>query len=474
MIRRAGALDALRGLAIILMVLSSMEVFGILPAWMYHAQVPPPDHVFNPDLPGITWVDLVFPFFLFAMGASFPFSIKRRVEKGATRGRLFLDILLRGVRLAVFAIFVQHFYPYMISSPQDARAWGLAIGAWAVLFLMFMRLPGQLPDWVGWAVKGVGYALALLMSCLVHFDGGPNLLENPVAFLSTSNIILLVLANAAFFCGIVYLLTMDAIPARLLFLLALAVLAVCGLVFDQSWLRKALDWSPVPWLYRFDFLKYCFIVLPGSIAGECLLGWMEDKVNLNTGSRRRPVLMLVLPLALLIVNLVCLFGRYLLTGAVTSLVLCIVGVILMRGASGNDEQLWQRLFIIGSVLLLLGLALEPLQGGIKKDHATFSYFFVTSGLATQMLLFFHVLCDHYACVRSTAFLRLTGQNPMIAYVSGQLLVMPLMALTGIWTPFLSWCGTSPWLGFFVQGVGLTALVVLVTMLFSRLHLYWRT
>ncbi|MCS2621073.1 DUF5009 domain-containing protein [Bacteroides thetaiotaomicron] len=28
----------------------------------------PPDHIFNPSLPGITWVDLVFPFFLFTDG----------------------------------------------------------------------------------------------------------------------------------------------------------------------------------------------------------------------------------------------------------------------------------------------------------------------------------------------------------------------------------------------------------------------
>ncbi|MBP1593213.1 MAG: hypothetical protein H6Q12_231, partial [Bacteroidetes bacterium] len=63
--KRAYALDALRGYAIISMVLSGAIVFGILPGWMYHAQEQPPTHVFNPDLPGITWVDLVFPFFLF-------------------------------------------------------------------------------------------------------------------------------------------------------------------------------------------------------------------------------------------------------------------------------------------------------------------------------------------------------------------------------------------------------------------------
>lgn len=79
---RSYALDAFRGYAILTMVLSGCVVFGILPAWMYHAQTPPPSNLFNPDIPGITWVDLVFPFFLFAMGAAFPFSINKRLERG--------------------------------------------------------------------------------------------------------------------------------------------------------------------------------------------------------------------------------------------------------------------------------------------------------------------------------------------------------------------------------------------------------
>jgi uncharacterized membrane protein len=45
---RSHALDALRGLAILAMLLSSEMPFGAnaLPSWMYHAQVPPPTHQF--------------------------------------------------------------------------------------------------------------------------------------------------------------------------------------------------------------------------------------------------------------------------------------------------------------------------------------------------------------------------------------------------------------------------------------------
>jgi predicted acyltransferase len=79
---RSLPLDALRGLAILLMVFSGRIPFGVLPEWMYHAQVPPPAHVFNGAIPGITWVDLVFPFFLFAMGAAIPLALQTRLTQG--------------------------------------------------------------------------------------------------------------------------------------------------------------------------------------------------------------------------------------------------------------------------------------------------------------------------------------------------------------------------------------------------------
>ena len=161
--RRAYSLDALRGYAILTMVLSATVAGGILPGWMYHAQTPPPTHEFNPLVPGLTWVDLVFPFFLFAMGAAFPFSIKKRREKGESRLRLVIDAVLRGFQLAFFAIFIQHFYPYMLSSPQDLRSWLLAILCFAVLFPMFMRLPWNMPQWAHVAVKVGAYAVAAIM-----------------------------------------------------------------------------------------------------------------------------------------------------------------------------------------------------------------------------------------------------------------------------------------------------------------------
>lgn len=55
--KRAFSLDALRGYAIITMVLSGTIASGVLPGWMYHAQVGSRSNfAFDPSFYGITWV----------------------------------------------------------------------------------------------------------------------------------------------------------------------------------------------------------------------------------------------------------------------------------------------------------------------------------------------------------------------------------------------------------------------------------
>ncbi len=142
--KRADALDALRGFAIITMILSGSIPFSgpaALPGWMYHAQLPPPDHVFNPNLPGITWVDLVFPFFLFAMGAAFPFALRKRIEQGIPYWKLSLQAIQRGFLLVVFALFLQHSKPYALSGNPETFHWIIGLAGFAILFLIYYRYP---------------------------------------------------------------------------------------------------------------------------------------------------------------------------------------------------------------------------------------------------------------------------------------------------------------------------------------------
>ena len=102
----------------------------------------------------------------------------------------------------------------------------------------------------------------------------------------------------------------------------------------------------------------------------------------------------------------------------------------------------------------------------------FAYYICKWLDAFLALLFLSIVCDYFRCVKSTRFLVMSGQNPMIAYVVGDLLIMPLANILGI-ASLLSYFQQNAWLGF-LQGAILTSLAVLVTMFFTKIKWFWRT
>ena len=463
---RALSLDALRGYAILTMVLSATIVYGILPGWMYHAQVPPPDHAFNPNLPGITWVDMVFPSFLFAMGAALPFSVGKRLRKGASKLKLALNALWRGVKLTFFAILIQHFYPYMTGG--DLHSQLLAIFCFALLFPMYMRLPWEMPQWVRTAVQlgamVIGATVMLCMSYPIDYDLNLHL--------HTSNIIILILANVSVFATLLFIFTFNSRTMRLVVLALLFGIILSADTDPSSWAAWLMQTTPADWLYVPAYLKYLFIVIPGSFAGEILLAHTEKMQSVPDGTpRSKAWAIAAITLAIVVVNLVCLYCRLLTLNLALNVALLIAGYAVIRRGEGYCA-LWRELFIVGALMMLLGLAFEPFEGGIKKDPVTFGYLFTTGGMSFMTLILLSVVCDYFKCHRSTAFLVMSGQNPMVAYVACDLLIYPILGLCGL-MQHLGLFATSPWLGF-LQGVLLTSLAVVVTMFFTRIKWVWRT
>ena len=411
---RAHSLDALRGYAILTMVLSATVVYSILPGWMYHMQEPPPDHIYDPNLAGLTWVDLVFPFFLFAMGAAFAFSLRRKVEKGESKLKIIGEIALRYVELTFFAILIQHFYPYMLSNPQDPRAWFLAVCCFAILFPMFMRLPVKMPRWGHLLVKIAAFGIAIAMLLCTDYADGREF------SLYTSNIIILLLANMAFFGSLVYLFTIGRPMARIVVMIAVLAIILSGDI-EGSWTQAVVGWTPAPWMYRFGYLLYLGIVIPGSLAGDILRAWMLSNADKSpSASKLKAWTLLAISLAIIVTALVGLYQRESFVAFAITAVLLIAAWLVMRNEKGFGD-LWQKLIILGAALLIIGYCIEPFQGGIKKDGPTFGYLLISSGLATFALIAFNIVCDYFHCHRSTAFLTMSGQNPMIAYVACDLL-----------------------------------------------------
>ena len=600
---RAHALDALRGYAIITMVLSAMEAFSVLPRWMYHAQVPPPDHVFDPTIYGITWVDIIFPFFLFSMGAAIPLSLGRQHAKGESIMKLTWKTVQRWVKLTFFAIFIIHAFPFMLGYEQEWMRYAMPIFFFILLCLMFMPNPFGLSPYKARAITWSAYLVAVGFMLLQPYAGGA-----PFR-LTDSDCIMLILANVSLTGSIIYLLTIGH-PLRRLALLPFLVALFMAAHTANSWPALLIHTSWLPWLYLPAYQVYLLIIIPGTVAGEWIAQWLEtmkandtskglvdnyqkkneavlesgnslkggrgavlengngvkndekvvledeNKVRTRSEEMKEKENALALPvallsLALIVVNVVLLFGRHLVANLVATMVLTALTAWLLRsrreaGTTGveaakqraasrdassqnaakqevsNREassqeaaerevssreassqeaakqevssreassqevynhrsssitasptlHFWQRLSSAGAYLLLLGLCLESYEGGIRKDDVTLSYLFVTCGLAFYALLLLTVVCDHWHVRWLCAPLEMVGKNPMVAYVSASMVIIPVLILTHIY-PYIDALSSQPLTGF-LKGVLLTTLCMALTAWFTHKRWFWKT
>ncbi len=94
-------------------------------------------------------------------------------------------------------------------------------------------------------------------------------------FLSRSDIIILVLANVALFGSIIWLFTKDKLLIRLSILAILLAFRITHNI-EGSWTGFIWDLTPAPEIYKFYFLQYLFIVIPGTIAGDLFYNWMKS------------------------------------------------------------------------------------------------------------------------------------------------------------------------------------------------------
>jgi len=208
--------------------------------------------------------------------------------------------------------------------------------------------------------------------------------------LERSDIIIVVLANMAVFGSFVWWLTRANLLLRLGVLGILVAIRLSNMPQPiEGWVSDIWRWSPLPWMYRLYYLQYLFIVVPGTIAGDLLWEWGRrremERAPLPGGppawSRLRFLAIGLLMLCLPVVLVAGLKARWLLATRLTTFALCTAGWWLMSKPANDIERLFHKLFNWAIYWLVLGLIFEPYEGGIKKDRATMSYYFVSAGCA---------------------------------------------------------------------------------------------
>ncbi|GFZ93146.1 DUF5009 domain-containing protein [Dyella caseinilytica] len=155
--QRVASIDIFRGLTMAVMIFVN-ELAGVhgLPWWTYHAHA-------EQDV--MTYVDMVFPFFLFIVGMSMPLAVERRLQQNPSRASLWLHVASRSCGLVVLGLILANadsVDPKLMLVPVSGAAWTLMGLVGGILFWL---VPSRNPQHrrVYLALRGVGLLLLIFV-----------------------------------------------------------------------------------------------------------------------------------------------------------------------------------------------------------------------------------------------------------------------------------------------------------------------
>ncbi len=192
------------------------SVTGI-PSWMKHVPA---------EGDGMTFVDVVFPAFLFIVGMAIPFAVERRLKKGKSAFDFWQHVLIRTLGLLVLgvymvnsgemnkeanlipksiwagalyiaAVLIWNRYPRSDNKKAQSLHWGLRVlGALTLVALYFLyrkgsgdQLQGMTPSW--WGILGL-IAWAYLLAMVLFMTANKKLLGMGIVFVCLLSLILAV------------------------------------------------------------------------------------------------------------------------------------------------------------------------------------------------------------------------------------------------------------------------------------------
>jgi predicted acyltransferase len=171
---RIMSIDAVRGLVMFTMIfVNDLAGNDIVPDWMVHFS----DR--HSSGSGMTFVDLVFPGFLFIVGMSIPFALGSRLAKGEPLGKILLHILGRTLSLLFLGIMMVNESPNTEVMGWSATWWTALMYLSAILaFCGIAPRAGSSPEKVRrWKLVSLGLRLlgfASLFWLALAFQGKHN------------------------------------------------------------------------------------------------------------------------------------------------------------------------------------------------------------------------------------------------------------------------------------------------------------
>jgi Domain of unknown function (DUF5009) len=381
--------------------------------------------------------------------------------------------LRRFLLLAFFALFTQHMKAWTLAAQPAVADQLLSLLAFVLVFFQLYEHQQPKGKRLLLVLKIISFAVALFLVWKLPFRSGKGF------DFYQSDIIIIVLANMALFGMLIYYLTANKPLLRIGILPFIMAIFLAAKEPGNGWAKELFQFNHIgdfkfDWLYKFYFLKYLFIVIPGTIAGEWMLDAMKQHKTTAakqlSANRNTENTLSFIALLLICLNVYGLFTRLLVFNVITTALLCGWALYLVKKT--ETGSLFKNLVLAGSYLLLLGLFFEAYEGGIRKDSSTYSYYFVTSGLAFFALVFFSVTAKRKYLSAISNILAINGKHPMVAYIAGSLLLLPLMSITHT-KSFWDAMNSGAFMGF-MKGLVFTGIVSLITIFFVKRKWFWKT
>ncbi|HUB24880.1 MAG TPA: DUF5009 domain-containing protein [Tepidisphaeraceae bacterium] len=233
---RVTSIDALRGFVMFTMIYVNDLDEDISPPWMKHFHGPN----------GMTFVDLVFPAFLFIVGMAIPVTFSRRLAAGDSPLKLLGHVLVRTASLLMIGIMMVN-----SESTPSARLMGISADAWTAMMFTSALLAfcsigdGQGASRIVTRVLRIAGTAGIVALALVYRSrrGGHILTLSPLHLHVSWYGILGLIGWAYLVSALVYLVFREhrtAIAACCVLLLGLYA-ADKGGEFDHAWLSKFLS-----------------------------------------------------------------------------------------------------------------------------------------------------------------------------------------------------------------------------------------
>ncbi len=342
---RIESIDVLRGLTIFVMIFVNdlASVKGI-PWWMQHM----PE---NTD--GMTFVDVVFPAFLFIVGMSIPFSINKRIASGESLFVVWKHILIRTAGLLILGILMVNI------SSLNSSVVGMSHSVWMLLvFIGAVLVWNQYPKAEGKkkltfnSFKFLGIILLIYLA-LIFRSGQPNNL----GWLQTKWWGILGLIGWAFFFSSAVYIIFRKQPAGIIGMFIIFILLYIG---DKS--------GALGNFYSQNIKNYF---------------WLGGHIGAHTAIT--------------------------LSGIIVSL------LFLENSPAKTPKEKIVWIIVFATMMFVVGFLLRPLYG-ISKIYATPTWSLYSSAICSVIYALLYWIVDIKNKVGWAKFLKPAGTNPLLAYL----------------------------------------------------------